>query len=153
MKAAILIYKPNSQAFQLYNPHTLHLHNFTHNHFLVKLLDIITGAGLSGKNFAAHSFRHGGVSFAFQAGIPIELITIMGDWKSNAVLLYLTVPIEIRLHSVNALAKHFIKYRGLTSIQNTTSTVNNAPSTNHNTLALGYYYLYLSVSSVCRSKL
>ena len=52
----------------------------------------------------------GGASFAFQAGIPLELIKLLGDWKSNAVMLYLTVPMHIRLHSVNLIAKHILSH-------------------------------------------
>ena len=50
----------------------------------------------------------GGSSFAFQAGVPIELIKMLGDWHSDAVLLYLTVPLTIRLQSVNVIAKAII---------------------------------------------
>ena len=38
----------------------------------------------------------------------MELIKILGDWHSDAVLLYLTVPLTIRLQSVNLLAKAII---------------------------------------------
>ena len=35
----------------------------------------------------------------------VELIKILGDWYSGAVLLYLTVPITIRLKSITLFAK------------------------------------------------
>ena len=53
-------------------------------------------------------FIEGGASFAFQAGVPIEMIRMLGDWKSNSVLLYLTVPLRIRLQSTNILTKHLM---------------------------------------------
>jgi len=53
--------------------------------------------GLSAKDYAAHSFHRGEASFAFQTGVPIELIKMFGAWHSDAVLLYLTVPLYIRL--------------------------------------------------------
>ena len=42
-------------------------------------------------------------SFAFQSGVPVQLIKMLGDWKSDSVLLYLTVPLSIRLQSINPL--------------------------------------------------
>ena len=41
--------------------------------------------GYDPAKYAGHSFRRGGVSYAFQVGVPLELIKITGDWKSNAV--------------------------------------------------------------------
>ena len=40
--------------------------------------------------------------------VPIEMIRMLGDWKSNSVLLYLTVPLRIRLQSTNILTKHLM---------------------------------------------
>ncbi len=39
--------------------------------------------------FTGHSFRQGGASWAFGAGIPGELIQICGDWTSDAYKVYL----------------------------------------------------------------
>ena len=64
--------------------------------------------GLPDKDYAGQSFRRGGASYAFQAGIPIELIKILGDWKSDAVLLCLTVPLSIRLQSINEITKSLL---------------------------------------------
>ena len=61
---------------------------------------------INGKACAQSHPCRGRVFFAFQAGIPVvELIKILGDWYSGAVLLYLTVPITIRLKSVTLFAK------------------------------------------------
>ena len=60
--------------------------------------------------FASHSFRRGGASFAFQSGVPVELIKMLGDRKSDAVLLYLTVPLSIRLQSINMMSKAVIQH-------------------------------------------
>ena len=38
-------------------------------------------------------------------GVPIELIKVLRDWRSDAVLLYLTIPLTIRLKTVNIPAK------------------------------------------------
>ena len=55
-----------------------------------------------------------------QSGVLIEFIKILGDWHSDAMLLYLMVPLNVRLQSVNVMA-------------NSISTNN----TNHTTHSLG----------------
>lgn len=67
----------------------------------VCLRNILQDLGLPAKDFTSHSFRRGGASFAFRAGLPVDLIKILGDWHSDAILLYLTVPLSVRLESVN----------------------------------------------------
>ena len=44
-------------------------------------------------DFSGHSLRRGGATFAFQCGIPSELIKLQGDWRSDAYMLYLTLPL------------------------------------------------------------
>ena len=61
-------------------------------------------------------FVKGVASFAFQAGAPVELIKMPGDWKSDSVLLYLTVPLHIRLkqstqcHNILLISTHQNNY-------------------------------------------
>ena len=83
------------------DPTSLAYKVFTYSRFLRCLQNILQAPGLPAKDFASHSFRLGGASFAFSAGLPVELIKILGDWHSDAVLLYLTVPLSVRLESVN----------------------------------------------------
>ena len=56
-----------------------------------------------------------------QSGVLIEFIKILGDWHSDAVLLYLMVPLNVRLQSVNVMANSIIS----------------ANNTNHTTHSLG----------------
>lgn len=93
-----------SQAFMWVDPTSLAYKVFTYSRFLRRLQSILQALGLPAKDFASHSFRRGGASFAFRAGLPVELIKILGDWHSDAVLLYLTVPLSVRLESVNVIA-------------------------------------------------
>jgi len=44
-----------------------------------------------------HSFKRGGASHAFKAGLPCELIQIYGDWKSDAYRLYLDISMNTKL--------------------------------------------------------
>ena len=48
-----------------------------------------------------HDFRRGGVSWAFQNGVPLEQIMKHGTWKSDAVWSYLPAP---TLHSPVSLS-------------------------------------------------
>ena len=42
--------------------------------------------------YTSHAFRRGGVVFNFLCGVPIELIKVVGNWKSNAFLRYWSFP-------------------------------------------------------------
>ena len=56
--------------------------------------------------FTGHSFRRGGATYAFQAGIPGELIQICGDWASDSYKRYL----EFNMKSKLDLASQFSSY-------------------------------------------
>ena len=99
-----------SQAFMWQDPISCSLKIFTYSRFLRRFRTILEALGLPAKDYACHSFRRGGASFAFRAGLPVELIKILGDWHSDAVLLYLTVPLSVRLESVNIIAKTVLAY-------------------------------------------
>ena len=82
---------------------------FTYNFFITKLRDV---QNLQLKIMAPISYvggggggggggGRGGGSFALQSGVLIELIRLLGDWKSNAVFLYLTVPLNLQLSYSN----------------------------------------------------
>ena len=53
--------------------------------------------------FTGHSFRRGGATWAFQCGVPGELIQIMGDWSSDSYKRYL----EFSMRNKLDLAKLF----------------------------------------------
>lgn len=95
----------SSQAFLWLRP-SLVVQCFTYSLFMSKLRSCLGRCGLQGMDFGSHSFRRGGASFAFLSGLPVELIKILGDWKSNAVLLYLTVPLDIRVQATSIISKH-----------------------------------------------
>ena len=58
------------------------------------------------QGFTGHSFRRGGASCAFRAGIPGEIIQICGDWASDAYKRYLEFSIDNKLF----IAKKFAAY-------------------------------------------
>ena len=55
-----------------------------YSHFQTKLKHLIKKIGLKPDNLSSHSFRRGGASYAFKAGVPADLIQLHGDWRSDA---------------------------------------------------------------------
>ena len=80
--------------------------------FWVKLQRCLGSLGLPAELYATHYIRRGGASFTFQAGAPTEMIklTLLGNWKSNVMLMYPTVPVNLRINSANQMAKHILQY-------------------------------------------
>lgn len=64
----------------------------TYQHWRTWLKRTLAHTGRDHTKFASHSFRRGGASFAFQAGVPTELIKLMGDWRSDVFFEYLQIP-------------------------------------------------------------
>ena len=98
----------NSQAFNWVDYPSPTAHFFTYNMFISKLRDHLTTMGIDPQSYAGHSFRRGGASFAYQSGVPLELIKALGDWRSDTILIYLTMPLTIRLRSANMLCKSIL---------------------------------------------
>ena len=59
------------------------------------------------RDYSGHSLRHSGVAFAFRCGIPAELIKFQGDWRSDAYLLYLSLPLADRLSLLSPSTSNF----------------------------------------------
>lgn len=58
--------------------------------FVSVFQDRLAHIGISNPNrFRGHSFRRGGATWAFQSGVPGELIQIYGGWASDAYKCYL----------------------------------------------------------------
>lgn len=101
---------PSSQAFNWVDKPLAAPHMFTYSMFLTKLRDHLTLMGLNPKTYAGHSFRRGGASFAYQSGVPLELIKALGDWRSDTILIYLTMPLTSRLKTANMLCKSILSH-------------------------------------------
>jgi len=54
--------------------------------------------------FSPHSFRRGGATFAFDCGLPLEIIKSLGDWQSDAYLIYLELSDKQKLNMCQAMA-------------------------------------------------
>ena len=85
-------------------------HVFTYSAFVSKLRSHLVTLGVDPKLYTGHLFRRGGASFAYQSGVPIELIKALGDWRSDTILIYLTMPLTMCLHSANMLCKAILLY-------------------------------------------
>ena len=74
--------------------------------FRSSIQSIASRIGLEPANYSDHSLPRGGAIFAFQSGIPPELIKMQGDWRSDVYLLYLLIPLADRLILSQTLAYH-----------------------------------------------
>lgn len=61
----------------------------TYELFTSMLRNVIKKLNLPVSDYSGHSFRRGGASCAFYAGIPPEIIQAQGDWRSLAYLNYI----------------------------------------------------------------
>ena len=77
--------------------------------FLARSLQAI---GADPSEFSPHSFRRGRATFAFDCGLPAELIKLQGDWCSDAYLVYLETTDHQKRTAVNAMA-HALQQIGL----------------------------------------
>ena len=95
LKRGALIHKSqafnSSQTFNWSDDRQL-VQVFCERSFVSFLRTHLAWLGFDPKLFAGHSFRRGGASFAYQSGVPTRLIKALGDWCSDTILIYLTVP-------------------------------------------------------------
>ena len=75
--------------------------------FIAVFRQLIIRAGIpDSQGFTGHSFRRGGASWAFQSGMPGELIQICGDWSSDAYKKYLEFSISNKLSLAALLTRN-----------------------------------------------
>ena len=71
---------------------------------LQRLKTAMAAAGLDAANYAAHSFRRGGATFAYLAGLDDQMIMALGDWKSPVWREYVEVQTAQRAAASQRLA-------------------------------------------------
>ena len=70
------------------------------------LKDCLQKAGYDPTPYAGHSLRRGGATWAFvTVGLSAEMIKIMGDWNSQAYLLYCTISTRMRGDAADCMAQ------------------------------------------------
>ena len=85
---------PDDQAFCWRDSARVRNRVFTYKEFMYSLQFFLSRLGLRSSQFGSHSFRRGGASLALEAGVPLDTIAVMGDWKSDAMYLYLHMPLS-----------------------------------------------------------
>ena len=83
------------------------IHWLTRSIFIKTFRAVLRSGGVKdAAAFTGHSFRRGGATWAFQAGIPGELIQICGDWVSDAYKRYLEFSMKDKLYLAAQLVRH-----------------------------------------------
>ena len=72
--------------------------------FTSRLKSLLHDIGVDQAQYGSHSFRRGGASWAFQAGIPGEMIQILGDWQSDCYKRYLELDINTKFHLISTFS-------------------------------------------------
>lgn len=83
---------PKAPLFSLGSVNTV----LTQSSFVKQLHQHLTRLGLPADQFSGHSFRRGGATWAFQNGLPGEVVQALGDWKSQAYLSYLEISLTTK---------------------------------------------------------
>ena len=78
---------------------------FCYWQWMTQLKSSLLTLGLDSSKYSTHSFRRGGATFAYQAGVPIESIKLMGDWASDAVYKYVQFPGQIRWSAASKISE------------------------------------------------
>lgn len=94
---------PESFAFSF--PVEGRLTTLTHRAFVAQFKAHLPYLGYDPSQYAGHSFRRGGATFAFQCGAPPAQIKEQGDWKSSAYLLYLEFDDTARAQVAGLMAR------------------------------------------------
>ena len=95
---------PNAPAFLV--PFGNSHFTLTYESFVRNLRSFLDQAGYPSHLYSGHSFRRGGCSLASLSLVPPELIKIHGDWRSNAYLRYISLPLESKLLVTQFMARH-----------------------------------------------
>ena len=81
-----------------------HVKCWTHKTFVTRLKKFLDKMGFPSRSYSGHSFRRGGCSLCFEAGLSITDIKLRGDWRSNSFERYIYVPASSVFRSAAALA-------------------------------------------------
>ncbi len=76
----------------------------TARNLTVTFKGLISALGLDSTSYSIHSFRRGGASLAFELNVDPLLIKAQGDWKSDAYLEYISLPLVSRRKLGQSLA-------------------------------------------------
>jgi integrase len=72
--------------------------------FTTRLRSLLSACGVPPEHFATHSFRRGGATWALQCGLPPDVVRMLGDWRSDAYLKYIDLPLGSRVTMAKTFA-------------------------------------------------
>lgn len=74
---------------------------------------------LPDKNYGTHSLRRGGATWLLVSGVPLDMVKVLGDWKSDAVQRYIKPSTHDKFDSLS-LAIDNIKHRNTSNVNQST---------------------------------
>ena len=86
--------------------HNNKLKHLSQNYFRKSFSALLQSIGLQCDKYNTHSLRRGGATWLMCAGVPLEMIKAIGDWKSDSVFAYLKPDISEKLRVVQMAAAH-----------------------------------------------
>ena len=92
------------QAFCWHDSSVFQTTVFTYKSFMTCMKHCLTELGIKPDPYGTHSFCRGGATFALEAGVSLDTISLLGDWKSDAVFLYLNMPLSSRFSAQQTMA-------------------------------------------------
>ena len=101
---------PLSQAFSWRDSASCRSSVFTYKSFMSCMKSILQQLGISPDLYGTHSFRRGGATYALEAGVSLDTISLLGDWKSDAMFLYLHMPLSQRVAAQRVMATHLQEF-------------------------------------------
>ena len=75
------------------------------NTFINRIKEILKSCGVNSSLYSGHSFRRGGATWAYQVGVPVDTIRIIGDWKSNAYTSYINCSVPLIRRALSSMVK------------------------------------------------
>jgi hypothetical protein len=78
--------------------------SLTHSVFVARLRTCLRLCGYEPMSYSGHSFRRGGCTMSFEAGLSIIDIKMRGDWRSHAFERYIHIPQEMIFSAARALS-------------------------------------------------
>ena len=71
---------------------------------------VLSELGIAPDRYGTHSFRRRGATYALEAGVPLDTISLLGDWKSDAMFLYLHMPLSQRIQAQRTMTSHLQEF-------------------------------------------
>ena len=81
----------------------------TQSVFTRTLHKLLLAIGIPADEYGSHSFRRGGATWAFKAGLPGEVIQILGDWQSDCYKQYLDLDINVKFQLMTIFTNNLPK--------------------------------------------